>query len=283
VNVLYSARKNKSLLSAYTADLGQLMSRRRVETALRGAAVESAMASKAKSEFLANMSHELRTPLNAIIGFGEMIEQLAHEDHSTDKPRLYASYIGQAGRHLLDVINDILNISEIESGTFALSLGPRMLSGIVDSSTVLVQRRMDEKQQSLIVRLENDLPPVWADELRLKQVLINLLSNSSKFTPTGGEISICARRAMDDVVEVLVSDTGVGMTPGEITLALKPFMQIHSSNIRKQEGTGLGLPIAKALVLKHGGRFEITSVPGAGTTVSITLKIADSHSAARAA
>jgi two-component system cell cycle sensor histidine kinase PleC len=279
---MYSDRKHNSLLSAYTADLGQLISRERAEVALRAAAVESAMASKSKSEFLANMSHELRTPLNAIIGFGELIEQLAHEKRSAGKPRLYASYISQAGKHLLEVINDILNISEIESGGFTLSLGPQKLSRIVDSSVLLVHRRIDEKQQTLVVQLETDLPLILADELRLKQVLINLLSNSAKFTPNGGSVSICARRAADDMVEVSVSDTGIGMTREEITLALKPFTQIRSSYTRAEEGTGLGLPIAKALILKHGGRFEITSTPGTGTTVSIMLKIVDSQSGATA-
>ncbi len=280
---MYNGRKPNSLLSAYTADLGQLISRQRAEVALRAAAVESAMASKAKSEFLANMSHELRTPLNAIIGFGDLIEHLAHEKRSAGKPRLYASYIAHAGRHLLQVVNDILNISEIESGAFTLNLDPQILSDIVDSSVILVQRRIDEKQQTLVVRIENDLPPIMADALRLKQVLINLLSNSSKFTPDGGSVSICARRAAEHMVEILVSDTGIGMTPEEIELALKPFTQVRSSYTRTQEGTGLGLPIAKALILKHEGRFEVTSTPGTGTTVSITLKVADSQSGAIAA
>ncbi len=280
---MLNSRKRSSLLSAYTADLGQLISRQRAEMALRAAAIESAMASKAKSEFLANMSHELRTPLNAIIGFGDLIEHLAHEKRSAGKPRLYASYIAHAGRHLLEVVNDILNISEIESGAFTLNLDPQILSDIVDSSVILVQRRIDEKQQTLVVRLENDLPPIMADALRLKQVLINLLANSSKFTPDGGSISLCARRATDDMVEISVSDTGIGMTPDEIALALKPFTQVRSTYTRTQEGTGLGLPIAKALILKHGGRFEITSTPGTGTTVSMTLKAAAGESGAIAA
>jgi len=280
---MHSGQKRNSLLSAYTADMGQMVSRRRAELALRAAAVESAMASKSKTDFLANMSHELRTPLNAIIGFGEMIEHLAHEKRSAGKPRLYASYIAQAGKHLLDVINDILNISEIESGTFTLNLGPRMLGSIVDSSVVLAQRRINEKHQTLVVELEDELPLIWADELRLKQVLINLLSNSSKFTPNGGTVSIRIRRAADSVVEISVSDTGIGMTAEEISLAMKPFTQVRSSHNRREEGTGLGLPIAKALIVKHGGRFEITSTPGTGTTVSITLKTADGQSGAIAA
>jgi len=278
-----SRRKHNSLLSAYTADLGQLISRDRAEVALRAAAIESAMASRAKSEFLANMSHELRTPLNAIIGFGEMIEKLAHEKRSAGKPRLYAAYIAHAGKHLLEVVNDILNISEIESGAFTLNLEPQILSDIVSSCVLLVQRRVEEKQQALVVRLEENLPLIMADQLRLKQVLINLLSNSSKFTPDGGGISICAQRGAEDLIEISVSDTGIGMTPDEIERALKPFMQIHSTYARTQEGTGLGLPTARALILKHGGTFEVTSTPGIGTTVSFTLKAATSQSGGIAA
>ena len=283
MKAMHGDRQRNSLLSAYTGDLGQLISRRRAEVALRAAAVESAMASKAKTDFLANMSHELRTPLNAIIGFGELIGQLAHEKRSAGKPRLYASYIEQAGKHLLDVVNDILNISEIESGAFTLSLEPQMLGRIVESSVILAQRRIHEKQQTLVVHVANDLPQVWADELRLKQVLINLLSNASKFTPNGGGVAICARCAADQMVEISVSDTGIGMTREEITLALKPFTQIRSSHTRAEEGTGLGLPIAKALIIKHGGTFEVTSTPGTGTTVTIMLKIAGSQSGAIAA
>jgi two-component system cell cycle sensor histidine kinase PleC len=158
-----------------------------------------------------------------------------------------------------------------------------MLGSIVDSSVVLAQRRINEKHQTLVVELEDDLPLIWADELRLKQVLINLLSNSSKFTPNGGTVSIRIRRAADSVVEISVSDTGIGMTAEEISLAMKPFTQVRSSHNRTEEGTGLGLPIAKALIVKHGGRFEITSTPGTGTTVSITLKTADGQSGAIAA
>jgi len=272
-------QKRSSLLSAYTADLGQLISRQRAEIALKAAAMESAMASRAKSEFLANMSHELRTPLNAIIGFGEMIEKLAHDKKSAGKPRLYAAYIAGAGKHLLEVVNDILNISEIESGAFTLELQPQILRDIVDACVLLVQRRVEEKKQILVIRLEENLPLVMADQLRLKQILINLLSNSSKFTPEGGGLSVIAQRK-DKLVEISVSDTGIGMTPEEVELALKPFMQVNSTYTRTQEGTGLGLPIARALIVKHGGTFEITSTPGIGTTVCFTLMAASEHSAA---
>ena len=273
-------QKSASLLSAYTANLGQLMTRRRAESALRAAAIESALANRAKSEFLANMSHELRTPLNAIIGFGELIETLAPEKRSAGKPAQYAGYITQAGRHLLEVVNDILNISEIESGSFRVEAEPLDLKKLVTSAILLSQRRIDQKRQTIEVHIPAMLPPVMADALRLKQVLINLLSNASKFTPEGGRLSVAAELEGAEQVAIAVSDTGVGMTQDEIDRALQPFTQIRSAYTRNEEGTGLGLPIARALVLRHGGTFHVASTPTVGTTVTFTLPIATETQAA---
>src|SRR5882672_1324083 len=266
--------KSNSLLSAYSADLGQMISRQRAETALRAAAIESAMASRAKSEFLANMSHELRTPLNAIIGFGELIEQLVPEKRSAGKPRQYAGYIAHAGRHLLEVVNDILNISEIESGNFSLNLERLDLREIVGTSALLAQRRVEQKKQTLDVHIPEDLPRVLGDDLRLKQIFINLLSNASKFTGEGGRLCVAAQLDGPDSVAVAVGDTGCGMTQEEIRRALEPFTQIRSTYSRNEEGTGLGLPIAKALILRHGGKLHITSQPNVGMTVTFTLPAA---------
>jgi len=266
--------KSNSLLSAYSADLGQMISRQRAETALRAAAIESAMASRAKSEFLANMSHELRTPLNAIIGFGELIEQLAREKRSAGTPRQYAGYISHAGRHRLEVVNDILNISEIESGNFSLNLERLDLREIVGTSALLAQRRVEQKKQTLDVHIPEDLPRVLGDDLRLKQIFINLLSNASKFTGEGGRLCVAAQLDGPDSVAVAVGDTGCGMTQEEIRRALEPFTQIRSTYSRNEEGTGLGLPIAKALILRHGGKLHITSQPNVGTTVTFTLPAA---------
>ena len=268
------AQRGHSLLSAYSADLGQLISRRRAETALRAAAIESSMANRAKSEFLANMSHELRTPLNAVIGFGELIQHLAHERRSAGKPREYARYISEAGRHLLDVINDILNISHIESGKFTLNLQALDVREIVESSMLLAQRRITEKRQTLKVHMPENLPPVLADELRLKQVLINLVSNAAKFTEEGGHLCVSAVPEGTHAIAIAVEDTGCGMTPEQIERAVQPFTQIHSTVSRREEGTGLGLTIAKALVLRHRGKFGIVSTPNVGTTVTFTLPIA---------
>jgi len=264
------------LLSAYVADAGQMMSRKRSEEALRAAAIESATASRAKSEFLANMSHELRTPLNAIIGFGEMITHLAHDPKSAGKPREYAAYIADAGTHLLQIINDILCISKIESGGLTLQIRPQDLREAIESSAILVRRRTEEKHQSLIVELPAEMPPVMADELRLKQIVINLLSNAHKFTGKGGCIRVTAAPRGHTKFAVSIGDNGRGMTKEEIAHCMKPFTQARSELARDQEGTGLGLPITKALIEKHGGDLEIVSTPGAGTIVTFTLPIADS-------
>jgi two-component system cell cycle sensor histidine kinase PleC len=270
-------RKTSSLLSAYTADLGQLVSRRRAEMALRAAAIESAMASRAKSEFLANMSHELRTPLNAIIGFGDLIEHLAPEKRSAGKPREYASHISNAGKHLLEVINDILDISRIESGNFGLDLRLISLREVVETSVHLAQTRITQKGQMLDVQIPDNLPFVLADELRLRQILINLLSNASKFTDESGSLCVAASLDGPDAVAIAVADTGCGMSPEQIERALEPFTQVHSVHSiysRQEEGTGLGLPIAKALIMRHGGKFFISSTPNVGTTVKFTLPAA---------
>jgi two-component system cell cycle sensor histidine kinase PleC len=258
----------RSLLSSYSSDLGQLISRRKSQDALRAASAESAMASRAKSEFLAQMSHELRTPLNAIIGFSEMIK--VPRPGAEAKAREYAEHIEKAGKHLLQIINDILDISKIESGTFKLSLEPHSIADIIEASVALVRPRIEEKHQHLQVRVPEDLPRVLVDALRIKQVLINLLSNASKFTDAQGKILVVATMHQG-MTTVAVSDTGAGMTEEEIAQAMKPFVQVQSNYARHHEGTGLGLPIAKALILQHRGQMHVTSAPGVGTTVAFSL------------
>jgi two-component system cell cycle sensor histidine kinase PleC len=275
----HARAKRQTLLSAYMADVGQMVSRKRSEQALRAAAIEAATASRAKSEFLANMSHELRTPLNAIIGFGELIGNLAHEKKSAGKPREYAAYIADAGSHLLHIINDILCMSKIESGGLELVLRPLDLRDIIAASTVLVTRRAEQKRQRLEIDLPDSLPYVLADDLRVKQILINLLTNAHKFTGDGGEIRLTAAVRGSEVA-VSISDTGRGMTEEEIAYCLKPFTQARSSLVRDHEGTGLGLSITKALVQRHCGTLEIASTPGQGTTVTFTLPVCDLSGAA---
>jgi len=263
--------RRKSLLAGYPTNLGELMSRQRSEAALRSAKIEADMASRTKSEFLANMSHELRTPLNAIIGFSEFIQHIAVTGKPSDKTGEYATHIAGAGRHLLNIISDILDISKIESGTFSLAIEQHDLSELIDACVVLIEPRIREKKQVLEIKADPVLPEVPMDVRRIKQVLINLLSNAHKFTGEGGRIVLVATHAPDGGVTIAVADTGIGMTKAQIEHAMTPFGQVQASYARGHEGTGLGLPIAAALTKLHGGEFQIYSEPGKGTTVFFTL------------
>jgi two-component system, cell cycle sensor histidine kinase PleC len=262
--------RRQSLLSDYSADMGSLISRKRAQDALRAASLESAMASRAKSEFLAQMSHELRTPLNAIIGFSELIDARLKRGGDVEKSAEYAQHILYAGKHLLQIINDILDISKIEAGRFTLHVEPQPMWELVEASVAIVRPRIEDKRQILTVNVPENLPFALVDPLRIKQVIINLLSNACKFTDEAGKIGITATNN-DDGIHVAVSDTGRGMAADEISQAMRPFVQIESTYNRNHEGTGLGLPIAKALILQHGGKFHVTSARGVGTTVAFTV------------
>jgi two-component system cell cycle sensor histidine kinase PleC len=259
------------LLAQYAATLGELTLRAQKERALKASKVESDLANRAKSEFLANMSHELRTPLNAIIGFSGLIQHFAAQGFDQDKGVEYAANIESAGRHLLNIVSDILDISKIESGTANLDLEPHGIRDLIESSVVLVRGRIETKRQTLEVKLGRDLPVLLLDTRRIKQILINLLSNAHKFTPERGRIIVEARRNKDGGATVSVTDTGVGMSQDDLAVALKAFGQVKQTHLHAHEGTGLGLPIASALAKQHGGELTIESELGQGTTVSITL------------
>ncbi len=263
--------KTSSLLADYSRNLGDLMSRKRSEAALRAAKIESDLASRTKSEFLANMSHELRTPLNAIIGFADLLTHFSADGCDSVKGVEYAGHIAGAGRHLLNIISDILDISKIESGTFELTKEEYGLRELIDQSLILVRDRAREKNQVLEFRAAPDLPVLQVDAQRLKQVFINLLSNAHKFTPEGGRILVVAQRTANGGATIAIADTGIGMSDDQINMALTPFGQVQSTYSRAHEGTGLGLPIAAALVRQHGGDFHISSKPDAGTTIVLTL------------
>ncbi len=241
--------------------------------------MDQALANRVKSEFLANMSHELRTPLNAIIGFSEMIKLFG--EAKPEKTGEYAGLIHHAGRHLLDIISDILDISKIESGRFELDLEEVPLSEIIASCVNIVEGRVAQKKQELKLKLAQDLPEIRADATRIKQILINLLSNAHKFTPEGGRIVLAATAAANDTISIAVQDTGIGMSGEQIAIALTPFGQIRSHHTRAHEGTGLGLPIAKALIEQHRGKFYINSVENGGTTIVFTLPLDPDRAEAR--
>jgi len=261
---------NRSLLSRYAADYGSLLSRRKSELALRAAAVESAVASRAKSEFLANMSHELRTPLNAIIGFSDLLQHPELEHNASPRTLEYAKIISQAGNHLLGIICDILDMSKIESGTFDLDLSPHSIREALEASVAIVRPRLAAKKQECRVVISDEVPPFVFDRRRIVQAILNLLTNAHKFTSEGGKITVTAASQGDSVI-VCVADTGVGMSADQILDAMKPFGQVKTSYNRTEDGTGLGLPLTRALIEEHGGTFFLSSEPGVGTRATFLL------------
>ena len=247
----------------------QLRLREAMEQELIRAKDKAETASRAKSEFLANMSHELRTSLNAIIGFAEIIKKRTFGSAS-ERYIEYAGDIHHSGTHLLGLINDILNLSKLEAGKFQLQEQDVDLEMTIDASMNLIQEPAREANIQLSVTLDPEAPMIRADERRLRQVLINLLSNAVKFTPDGGSVSVRSFRRNGGLA-ISVSDTGIGMAPENIPKALAPFDQIERKVRRRQEGTGLGLPIAKQLVELHGGTLSIESKLDVGTTVTFLL------------
>ena len=236
---------------------------------LRDAKESSDLANRAKSEFLANMSHELRTPLNAILGFSEVIRDRVF-GHTNDKYHEYARDIFTSGSLLLALIDDVLDIAKIEAGRMELYEEVIDVSSVIDAAVQLVRQKADIGRLHLMTSID-DLPPIRADERKLKQIVLNLLSNAIKFTPAGGSISITARRNDDGDLAIEVMDTGIGISPDKIARALEPFGQIANTFSRGHAGTGLGLPLARSLVELHEGSLTLASELDRGTTVVITL------------
>ncbi|HMJ27744.1 MAG TPA: ATP-binding protein [Xanthobacteraceae bacterium] len=228
-------------------------------------------ANQAKSKFLANMSHELRTPLNAIIGFSEIMAAGMFGPLGTDKYREYCSDIHQSGQYLLDVINDVLDMSKIEAGRIRLDPEQVELEPFLNDAMRVVSGRADDKQLKLTARMGHGIRLV-ADHRLLKQIVLNLLSNAVKFTPEGGRITIRAR-ATNGWVSIAIADTGIGIPEDALARLGRPFEQVESQLTKSHQGSGLGLAIAKSLTELHHGTIRIRSTPGTGTMVVLRLPI----------
>jgi PAS domain S-box-containing protein len=240
-------------------------------TARRQIEARLAEASKAKSDFLAGLSHELRTPLNAIMVFSEMIRDAANGPLDASY-REYGGDINESGRHLQNIINDILDISKIEGGRLELRDEIVSIGEIAEACRRIVAAMAEVAGVSLSINVPGSLPLIRSDRIRFQQILLNLMSNAVKFTPSGGRVSLSASIEADGAV-ITVQDTGIGMKAEDIPIALEPFRQIDGALSRRFDGTGLGLPLAKALVELHGGRLEIQSAPAEGTMVRILLPL----------
>ncbi len=225
-------------------------------------------ANRAKSHFLASMSHELRTPLNSIIGFSSMMAESTGRPLSAERTADYARIIKSSGEHLLQLVNDLLDISRIEAGRYEITLEPLALGAIVAECLDSVRPQASAKQVSLSSTIALGLPDIVADRRAVRQMLLNLLSNAVKFNRAGGRVVVAADRAAEGVA-LAVTDTGIGISPAEIGSLGNPFVQVDRGLSRRYEGAGLGLSIVMGLVRMHGGEVAITSQPGEGTAVRI--------------
>jgi signal transduction histidine kinase len=294
-------KRAAGLLDRYSASLVKLTEHRRVDTALQVAHREKAFADlaridmlkaragdPAKSEFVAHsfvahMSHELRTPLNAIIGFSDMMRLLLKDAAISTQILGYIDDINSAGWHLLRVVNDILDLSKIEAGKLELSEEEVDFAEVSHYCARMIKGQMDEKRIIFSCDVGAALPRLVGDELKLKQILINLLANAAKFTPEGGTVTLDARAEASGAIVITVSDTGIGISAKDLPKVFTPFSQLNATVSRKYIGTGLGLPLAKALVDLHQGVLSIASLAGQGTTVTIRFPASRSVRAGAAA
>ena len=244
--------------------------RKLVEEALAAARERAEAASATKSRFLANMSHELRTPLNAIIGFSDIIHRELFGPAGNAQYKEYARLIQDSGAHLLDLINDVLDMSKIEAGKFELRLEEIDVEDMVRSSVTLMEPHAQKSKLMLVAKIGGPHRAVRADRRAVKQILLNLISNAVKFTPAGGLVTVSAENMMDGVA-IQVSDTGIGIPSTDIERVTQPFEQVTADPMLAQAGSGLGLALVNSLVGLHMGRLKIDSVQGQGTVVSVFL------------
>jgi two-component system CheB/CheR fusion protein len=239
---------------------------------LQELAAELKRTTRAKSEFLANMSHELRTPLNSINGFSEILYDETFGPLNA-KQKKYVEYVLTSGKHLLLLINQILDMSKVEAGKMKLVLSSLPMKSLLNDISLLVADMVSKKKIEMLLEIAQDLPDIEGDELKVKEILYNLLSNAVKFTPEGGKIGMWAKK-MDSKIEIEVWDTGVGIASENMGKIFEGFFRVDTPYSRITEGTGLGLPLSKKLVELHGGKFSVESEGlNKGTQVRFTLPI----------
>ena len=247
----------------------ELRKRYAAEEAVLHAKEEADNANRAKSAFLATMSHELRTPLNAIIGFADIIQSEVMGPVGNDKYRSYVTDIHVSGTHLLQVINDILDLTKAEVGMLELYEEIIDVSEVVGAVTRISRPSIDKAGLTITLDIPADLPQLRADERKVRQVLFNLIGNAVKFTPEGGHIAISSRFDPKAGIEIVVADTGIGIAQQDLNRVLEPFVQIDSLLSRHYDGTGLGLPAVKTMMELHDGKLQLSSEPGSGTKAMV--------------
>jgi PAS domain S-box-containing protein len=243
--------------------------RKEAERALHEAMEETERANAAKSDFLANISHELRTPLNSIIGFSDLLLTEPFGSLGGDENKEYVGFINKSGKHLLSVIGNILDLSKIEAGDDRFSEEDIDLAELIKEAEDIIFDQAAQKNLTLAVKLQADLPRLRGDRFKILQVLLNLLSNAIKFTPPGGAILVRSHLTENGDFVIAVEDTGIGIAAKDIKTVLEPFGQVGNAYTRSSDGTGLGLTIVKSIVEKHGGSLHLESDFGTGTHVSV--------------
>ncbi|MEM6780974.1 MAG: PAS domain-containing sensor histidine kinase [Pseudomonadota bacterium] len=256
-------------LMFYEGSMSDVTERKQGEIKLRDAKIQSDLASRAKSEFLTNMSHELRTPLNAIIGFSEIIKNQAFGPVGSDEYLNYAQDIHDGGKRLLNVINEILDVSRIEAGDRTINEGVVDLKVLAQGCLDLMGPKIEANDMIVTNSIAENFPNLIGEELAVKQMVMNLLSNAVKYTPNGGRVTISSELSSSGDLRLSITDTGVGLEDDEIEKALSPFGQIESNLSKSGSGTGLGLTLVDALIKLHEGRLELFSQKGIGTTATL--------------
>lgn len=257
--------------SGFCAVLRDVTQWKRAAEELTQARAEAERASSQKTEFLARVSHEVRTPLNAIIGFSELMLDEKFGPIGNDRYRDYLQDINRSGNHVLDLVNDLLDISKIEAGEQEMHYEAVSLNDVLGETVAMMQPQANRERVIIRSSFASNLPDVVADPRSVRQIALNLLSNAVRYTPAGGQVIISTAYSSDGSVLIRVRDTGIGMSPAEVEEALKPFKQINSLKRKRGDGTGLGLPLTRAMVEANRAAFAINSVPGEGTLVEVSF------------